>query len=86
MIFKNLFTAFCVEDGQRERGGHQYEERDEDAEEKVSCVTRHVHVRDSEAVIGPAIVTREDGVRHAVSLKPFVTTHLHFRDLNIYKN
>lgn len=33
-------------------------------------------MRDSEAVIDSAVVTRHDGVRHAVRLKPFVTGHL----------
>ena len=33
-------------------------------------------MRDSEAVIGSAVVTSYDGVGNAVRLKPFVTCHL----------
>ena len=42
-------------------------------------------MRDSEAVIDSAVVTRHDGVRHAVRLKPFVTGHLKREIIEILK-
>ena len=76
LFFHKLSATLCVEDYKCDCRWQQYDERNRDTEREVTCVTCLIQVRDSEAVIVSAVVTGHDGVRHTVSLKPFVTSHL----------